>query len=209
MLDTAVIAFTTYFATIGPIEAAAIFAGLTPDNTAAQRRAMALKGTLIGASILLVFALVGDLVLEQLGITLAALRAAGGILLLVLGIEMVFARSSGATSTTKDEASEAADKQDISVFPLATPLIAGPGAIAATMLLVAETGGDWGLHAVVIGALLVILALTYLLLLSAGQIQRLLGVTGLKVINRVLGILLAALAVQFIFDGVRESGIFQ
>ena len=95
MFDTAVVAFTTYFATIGPIEIAAIFAGLTPDNTASQRRLMALKGTLIAGGILLVFALVGEVVLEGLGITLAAFRAAGGILLLILGIEMVFARSSG------------------------------------------------------------------------------------------------------------------
>ena len=208
MFDTAIVAFTTYFATIGPIEIAAIFAGLTPDNTVSQRRSMALKGVLIAGGILLVFALVGEVVLEGLGITLAAFRAAGGILLLILGIEMVFARSSGGTSTTEDEASEAAQKQDISVFPLATPLIAGPGSIAATLLLVAETGGDWGLQSVVIAALVAILVLTYLLLLSASRVQKLLGVTGLKVINRVLGILLTALAVQFIFDGVRESGIF-
>ncbi len=120
---------------------------------------------------------------------------------------MVFARNSGGTTTTADERAEATAKQDVSVFPLATPLIAGPGAIGAAILLVAEAQRDPLRIAVVIGALLAVVLLTYLLLLASTQVQKLLGVTGLHVITRVMGVLLAALAVQFLFDGIRDSGL--
>ncbi len=207
MLETALVAFTTFFATIGPPDVAALFAALTAQNTPAERRAMALKGTLIAAAVLLVFAFFGEALLTVFGISLAALRTAGGILLLLIAIDMVFARPSGGTTTTSAENEEAVAKADISVFPLATPLIAGPGAIGATILLVANAQGDWTAVAVVVAALLTVLVLTYLLMLVAGQVQRLLGVTGLQVVSRVIGVLLAALAVQFIFDGIGASGL--
>ena len=207
MLETALIAAATFFATIGPPDVAALFAALTPGTSAAERRAIALKGTLIAAGILLFFALFGEAVLTHFGITLAALRTAGGILLLLIAIDLVFARSSGGTTTTEEENQEAADKADISVFPLATPLIAGPGAIGAAILLVAEAQGDPALVATVVAALLGILLLTFVLMLAASQVQRLLGVTGLHVVSRVIGVILAALAVQFIFDGIAASGL--
>jgi multiple antibiotic resistance protein len=119
----------------------------------------------------------------------------------------VFARNSGSTTTTDEENREAAGKADISVFPLATPLIAGPGTISATMLLMAEARGDHLQMAIVVLVLLGVLALTLALMLVATQVQRLLGVTGLHVVSRVIGVLLAALAVQFIFDGIGASGI--
>ena len=207
MLQTALVAFTTFFATIGPLDTAALFPALTPHNTAQERRAMALKGALIGGAILVFFALFGEGVLAAFGITLPALRTAGGVLLLLIAIDMVFARPSGGTTTTPDEQAEAATRQDVSVFPLATPLIAGPGAIGAAILLTADADGD-PLHlAIVVAALLAVILLTYLLLLAATAVQRLLGVTGLHVISRVMGVLLAALAVQFIFDGVAGSGL--
>jgi multiple antibiotic resistance protein len=209
MLEAALMALTTFFATVGPLETAALFPALTPHNTARERRAMARKGTLIGAGILLFFAICGEGVLRAFGITLPALRTAGGVLLLLIAIDMVFARPSGGTTTTADELAEAAAKQDVSVFPLATPLIAGPGAIGAAILLVADTQGDLVKPAVVIGALLVIVLLTYLLLLAATQVQRLLGLTGLQVVTRVMGVLLAALAVQFLFDGIAASGVLR
>ena len=137
MLETALVAFTTFFATIGPLDTAALFPALTPQNTARERRAMARKGCLIGAGILLFFAFFGEGVLTAFGISLPALRTAGGILLLLIAVDMVFARNSGGTTTTADERAEATAKQDVSVFPLATPLIAGPGAIGAAILLVA------------------------------------------------------------------------
>jgi multiple antibiotic resistance protein len=207
MLETALIAFTTFFATIGPADVAALLAVLTPRSSAAERRAMAIKSTLIAAAILLPFALFGDTILTLFGITLPALQTAGGILLLLIAIDMVFARSSGSTTTTDEENREAAGKADISVFPLATPLIAGPGTISATILLMAEARGDHLQMAIVVLVLLGVLALTLALMLVATQVQRLLGVTGLHVVSRVIGVLLAALAVQFIFDGIGASGI--
>lgn len=207
LIETAGIALATFFATIGPIDVAAIFAALTTSSDVAHRRSMAIRGTLIGAAILLVFALVGEALLMSFGISLAALRTAGGILLLLIGIDMVFARSSGGSSTTDEEEREAATKEDISAFPIGMPLIAGPGAMSATILLMANTEGDLALKAVVIGALLVILLVTFVSMLLAGQIQRVLGVTGMHVIARIFGVLLCALAVQFIFDGILQSGL--
>ena len=207
MLETAAVAFTTLFATISPIEAAAVFAAITPGSSAAHRRSMAIRGSLIAGGILLVFALFGELLLSTLGISLAALRTAGGILLLLIGIDMVFARSSGGTSTTAEETREAEQKQDISVFPLATPLIAGPGAMGAVILLMANAQGEWKIQATVIACLLAVLLMTFVALLGATLIQKFLGVTGLQVIGRIFGVLLSALAVQFIFDGIGQSGL--
>ncbi len=209
MLETALIALTTFFATVGPIDVAAIFAGLTPGASAAERRAMAVKATLIAFLVLMVFALFGTEALRHLGITLPALKTAGGILLLLIAIDMVFARHSGGTSTTPDESREAKAKGDISVFPLATPLIAGPGTMGAVVLLMAEAEGNLLAELVVMGALTAILLLTFLLLLAATMVQKYLGVTALNVITRVVGILLAALAVQFIFDGIGASGLLR
>jgi len=207
MIETGGLALATFFATIGPLDVAAMFAALTADQTAHQKRAVAIRGTLIGTVILVAFALIGELLLARLGISLAALRAGGGILLLLIGIDMVFARSSGGTSTTDDEDKEAVSKADISVFPLATPLIAGPGAMGAAILLMANQDGNLTGQAIVIGSLLAILFLTFISLLLASKIQSLLGVTGMQVITRVMGVLLTALAVQFIFDGIKQSGL--
>ncbi|MBL4614833.1 MAG: NAAT family transporter [Magnetovibrio sp.] len=208
MLEIALVAFMTFFATIGPVDVAALFAVLTKHNRPKQRRALAFKGLLIASSILLMFAVFGEAALARLGITLAAMRTAGGILLLLIAIDMVFARHSGISSTTDDETDEAKTKEDISVFPLATPLIAGPGSMGAVVLLTAEAGGDLVHWSLIVGALLAVLLLTLILLLMAGQVQRVLGVTGLNVISRVVGVLLAALAVQFMFDGLAGSPLF-
>jgi len=207
MMETAIVAFTTFFATIAPLDVAAMFAALTPNATAAEKRSMAIRGTMISAAILLSFALVGEIVLSTLGISLAALKVAGGILLLLIGIEMVFARSSGGTSTTDEEDQEAIASNDIAVFPLATPLIAGPGAMGATILLMADARGDLVAEAVIIGAMLTVLLLTLALLLLTNKVLRLFGITAMYVISRVFGVLLSALAVQFMFDGLAQSGL--
>jgi multiple antibiotic resistance protein len=207
MIETAIVAAATFFATIGPLDVAAMFAVMTSENTPKERRRTAIRGTLIATVILLVFALLGERMLGGLGISLPALRIAGGILLLLIGIEMVFAMSSGARTTTDEEELEAATRQDIAVFPLATPLIAGPGAMGAAILLMADAAGDWLLQAAVIAALLIMLLLTLIGMLLASQLQRLLGVTGMQVISRVFGVLLSALAVQFILDGIAQSGL--
>lgn len=207
MLEMVIIAFTTLFATVGPLDVAAIFAVLTAELTPRARRAVALRGTAIATGILVLFAWSGETLLDLLGISLPALRVAGGILLLLIGIELVFARSSGSTSATDEEVQEATTRQDISVFPLATPLIAGPGAMGATILLMTGTHGDPLLQLAVMVGLLAVMLLTLVGLLLASQVQRILGVTGMHVVSRVFGILLSALAVQFIFDGIAQSGL--
>lgn len=207
IIETATVALATFFATIGPLDVAAVYAGLTGAETPKRRRSMAIRGTLIAAGILVAFAIVGEYLLASLGISLAALRTGGGILLLLIGIDMVFARTSGSTSTTEEEEQEAMGKRDISVFPLATPLIAGPGAMGATILLMANSEGNLILQATVIASLLVILLLTFIMLLLSSKIQQLFGVTGMHAVTRVFGVLLSALAVQFIFDGIAQSGL--
>ena len=207
VIETAGVAFATFFATIGPLDVAAMYAALTSGVSPKRRRQMAVRGTLIAGAILLLFALVGDFLLAGLGISLAALRTGGGILLLLIGIDLVFARSSGSTSTTDEEEKEAQSKQDISVFPLATPLIAGPGALGAVILLMANAEGEPVLQAAVIASLIAILLVTLAMLILASEIQQFLGVTGMHVVTRIFGVLLSALAVQFIFDGIAASGL--
>ncbi len=207
MIETAIVAFTTFFATIGPVDVAVIYAAMTRGSSASMKTSMALRGCLVATVILICFALVGDGLLTSLGISLAAFKFAGGILLLLIAIDMVFARSSGGTSTTDEENREAEGKEDVSVFPLATPLIAGPGTMGAVILLMATAEDDLLSQGIVIGALLAVLVITLVLLLLANKVQQLLGVTGIHVISRIFGVLLAALAVQFMFDGIASSGL--
>lgn len=205
MFETALIALTTFFATIGPLDVAISFAALTPGFTPAERRATAVKGTVIAGVLLAFFVVFGKAVLDLFGISLPALRIAGGILLLLIAVDMVFARTSGGLSTTNEERKEAAKRLDISVFPIATPLIVGPGAISAVVLLMAEARGDAVHAAVVVGALAANLVLTLVLMLIASQVQKVLGLTGVHVISRIVGILIAALAVQFVLLGLAET----
>ena len=207
VLETFTVGLATFFATIGPLDVAAVFAALTAGETAKYRKRMAIRGALIATSILILFALIGETLLSTLGISIAALRTGGGILLLLIGIDMVFARSSGSTSTTDEEEKEALGKRDISVFPIATPLIAGPGAMGAVILLMANAEGDLVLQFTVVASLMTILGLTFAMLLLSSQIQRLFGVTAMHVVTRIFGVLLSALAVQFIFDGIAQSGL--
>lgn len=207
-LDTFLLALSTFFATLGPADLILVYAAITERHTSAERQMMALRGVLIATGILLFFAVFGQALLNLFGITLPALRIAGGILLLLISIDMVFARHSGGTGTTPEEENEALSRPDISVFPLATPLIAGPGAISATILL-ATPAGLFSLQWLeIVVALLAILTLCWFAMLVAIPIQRLLGLTGLAVVSRVVGVLLAALAMQFLIDGIRSAGVF-
>lgn len=207
MLETAAIAFTTFFATVAPVDSAIMFAALTAENTSAERKNMAIRGVSIATGLLLLFALFGEALLARLGISLAALTTAGGILLLLMGIDLVFARSSGAMSTTRAESKEAEHRQDISVFPLATPLLAGPGTMGAVILIMANTHDRLDHAATVVAMLLLVMGVSLMLLLVAGKLEKVLGVTGMRVINRVFGVLLCSLAVQFIFNGIHNSGV--
>lgn len=207
MTDLILTTAIAFFVTIDPIGLGPMFAGLTAGMDPAYRRRTAIKGVLIGAGLLFGFAFVGDILLRALGIGVGAFRIAGGILLLLVAIDMVFARESGLRTATEDEKQEARHRADISVFPLAIPLIAGPGAMTSTVLLMGRANGDLLSEVIVLGVLATVLLGTLLTLLFAGEVSRLLGVTGINVINRVLGILLTALACQFVIDGVIESGM--
>lgn len=206
MLETAIVAFTTLFATVAPLDCAIMYAALTTETPPRQSRAMAIKGVIIASAILLVFAFIGQPLLASLGISLAALRTSGGILLLLIGIDMVFIRSSS-MSTSPEQEKEAGNKPDISVFPLATPLIAGPGAMGAIILLMANTDGHIVHSMMVLGALGLVMILTLAALMAASKIRHILGVTGMQAVSRIFGVLLSALAVQFIFDGIAQSGL--
>jgi len=206
MVDPLVAAFVTLLVVIDPPGVVPIFAGLTGRANAVERRRMAVNGSLIAAGILIAFALVGEMLLHLLGIGLPAFRIAGGILLLLLSVEMVMARHSGLRATTTDEEAEGSHRADITVFPLAIPLIAGPGAMTSVVLLMGGAPDLVG-KAMILGVLVLVLLLMLVCLLLTGQVMRLLGVTGINVVSRVAGIILAALAVQFVIDGVRAAWI--
>jgi multiple antibiotic resistance protein len=189
---------------IDPVGSAAIFAALMRGAPEPYRRHMAWRGTLIAGILILAFAFVGAPLLDALGITLPAFRVAGGVLLFLLAIDMVFARPSGIRYPTAREEEEAGHRADISVFPLAFPLLAGPGALTSIVLLMSRAHSPLEAAGVIV-ALVIVMAVTLALLLSASQVMRLLGVTGTNVVGRVLGIILAALAAQYILDGVAQG----
>lgn len=193
----------TFLVILDPVGVAALFAGLSEGRTEDERRRIARVGTLVSAGVLYVFAFAGEALFAALGVSLAAFRIAGGVLLFLVAIDMVFARHSGLRSTTQKENVEAHQRTDISVFPLAIPLIAGPGAIASVMLLMGEAEGSLARQAAVLAVLAILLLFTYGLLRIASRLVSLLGVIGTNVVGRVLGIVLAALAAQFIIDGAR------
>jgi multiple antibiotic resistance protein len=205
MIDVALNAFTTLFVVIDPLGLLPVLLALTPGATAAERRRMALTGTLIATAILLAFALVGDLVLRLLGIGLPAFRIAGGLMLLLIALEMVFERRAERRSRSAQEMKDVGGPDDISVFPLAIPLLSGPGAIASVMLLMARYEGDLAAQAAVVAMLLLVMALCAGIFHFIEPIQRMLGATLTHIVSRLLGILLAALAVQYVLDGIRNA----
>jgi len=208
MLETALTSFTTFFATVGPIEAAVFFATLTPSLGASERRWIAIKATLIATGILASATLAGGPLLKELGVTIPALQTAGGIILLLIALEMVFARPMSAFKLTPPEGAEAQTKDDLAVFPLATPLLAGPGAMSAGILLAANADGKAAYLTITVAALGVVMVATLALLLLAHEVSHMLGVTAQRVLMRVFGILLAAIAVQALFNGLEASGLF-
>lgn len=200
----AVSSFVTLFVVIDPVGVAVIAGSLTQGLSAETRRSVAWRGTLIAGALLLAFAFGGDALLEALGITLPALRIAGGILLFLLSVDMVFARSSGIRSPTKPEQEEANQRNDIAVFPLAFPLLAGPGALTSIVLLMGRADKIAGM-ALVIAALVAVLILSLLALRFADTVTSFLGVTGANVVGRLSGVILAALAAQFVLDGLAHG----
>lgn len=206
ILAIAIPAFITLFVVIDPVGVAPVFATLTEGTSAAHKRRMAIKGTFIGALILLFFAVVGEGFLGALGITMPAFRTAGGIMLFLIAIDMVFEKRSERRERRVGEVSEqtddGAEDDDISTFPIAVPFIAGPGSIGTVMLLVGAGEGDPFHQMVVFGTLGVVLLIALGVFLMAGTVMALLGPGITKAFTRVLGIVLAALATQLVFDGI-------
>lgn len=202
MIEIALSAFITLFIVLDPPGMAPIFAALTENETDSARRRLALRGTVIAGLILIAFAFVGEWFLHMLGITIEAFRIAGGLLLFMVAVDMLFAHESPLRRTTPTEQEEAIQRQDISVFPLAIPLIAGPGAMTTVVLLMQQTAGDVTAQAMTIAILAVVLGLVLISLLASVKLVRMIGVTGTNVITRVLGLILGALAVQYVVDGV-------
>lgn len=204
MIELYVSALITFFVVIDPPGCAPIYAGLTAGASPAHTRAMAIRAVGVATLILLVFALFGEQLLHALGIGLDAFRIAGGIMLFVIAMDMVFERRTQRREDRAQKIMETPEVEDVSIFPMAMPMIAGPGSIASVMLLMSRTTG-LSASLVVLGAMLTILALTLLALLAAGPIMRVLGAKIEAVITRLLGVLLAALAAQFVIDGLKAS----
>ncbi|SEM91792.1 multiple antibiotic resistance protein [Sphingomonas gellani] len=202
MLELYISTFITFFVVIDPLGCAPIFAGLTSGASSVHRRAMAVRAVLVSAAILLVFALFGEGLLHGLGISLASFRIAGGIMLFLIALEMVFEKRTQRREDRAAKVAESPEVEDVSIFPMAMPMIAGPGSIATVMLLMARNNG-LERSLIVLAATATILAITLVALLAAGPIMRLLGTRIEAVITRLLGVLLAALAVQFVIDGLQ------
>jgi multiple antibiotic resistance protein len=198
-------AFATLLVTIDPPAIAPMFLALTMGMNAGEKRQVAARATLIAALALTFFAMAGQKMLILLGITLPAFRIAGGLLLFWIAFEMVFDRRGERKSDVARTAIDQDHIRNVAAFPLAIPLMAGPGAITATMLLAGQTGGDMALMAVLIGLIFVVCGLCWLVFRFADSISGLLGVTGNVVLTRLLGIVLVALAVQFVIDGAKAA----
>ena len=200
-------AFVTFLVVIDPPGCAPIFASLTSGTSAAHRRATALRSVGIAAGILIFFGLFGEDLLHALGVSLTAFRIAGGILLFLIGIEMLYGRVTQ-TTTSAGEEEEAVEKDDVSVTPLAIPLLAGPGSIAAVILLSGDAG-ELRAVAPVVAAIAVVLGVTWLLLSTTDTLLRVLGRIGVRVVARVMGLLLLFLSVQQVIDGLRALQIIE
>ncbi len=204
MVELFISAFITFFVVIDPPGCAPIYASLTKGASAQQRRGMAIRASIIAAAILFVFALFGEDLLGALHIELNSFRIAGGIMLFLIAIDMVFEKRTERREERAQKIIETPEIEDVSVFPMAMPMIAGPGSIASVMLLMSQNEGmDRSL--VVLGALAAVLLLTLIALIAAGPIMRVLGAKAEAVITRLLGVLLAAVAAQFVIDGLRAS----
>jgi len=204
LLDVPVLitAFATLFVIIDPIGLLPLFVALTQGMDAKQRRAIALRASAISVGVLLLFGLLGEAVLGFVGISMPAFRIAGGVLLFLTALDMLFERR---TKRREDQAEEE-DRPDPSVFPLAVPLMAGPGAIASMILLTGQTEGNLAMTAATFGVMVLVILIAFLLFLAGTPLERALGKTGINVVTRLLGMLLAALAVQFILDGLADFG---
>ncbi|MDH5527641.1 MAG: MarC family protein [Nitrospirota bacterium] len=196
--------FVTFLVVLDPLGMVPIFWAITHQVAPVHRRHIAVQGVFTATLILIAFAFVGRGFMELFGITLPAFQIAGGILLFLLSMDMIFARQSGLRSTTDSEQEEALHKSDVAIFPLAFPLIAGPGAMTTVLLFSDRSEGTLRFIGT-IGIMLFVLGLVLLCLLAANRIMRRMGETGTNAVSRLLGLILAALSVQYVVDGIHGS----
>jgi len=206
MINEAITVFVALFVVIDPIGLGPMFVALTQGASAAERRRIGITGISVAAGILTVFGLAGESILTFLGISFAAFRIAGGLLLFLIALDMVFERRAQRRESKTGE-EERAPRHDPSVFPLAIPLVSGPGSIATMILLVGRQQGDIAGQVTVFAVLYLLLALVLVMFFLGGFIERLLRRTGVLVVSRLLGMLLAALSVQFVLDGLAAFGV--
>lgn len=206
-MDTAflITSFVTLFVIIDPVGLLPIFIALTPGMTAAERRSIAFRASTVAFFVLALFAFFGEAVLGFIGISMEAFRIAGGALLFLTALDMLFERRTKRREDRAQESEEYDSSSDPSVFPLAIPLIAGPGSIATVILLAGQSPGVQGTF-LVLGVALAVIASAILLFLAGGLLERALGKVGITVVTRILGMLLAALSIQFILDGLKAFG---
>ncbi|MBK5960322.1 hypothetical protein CCR97_19265 [Rhodoplanes elegans] len=202
MLEFVITAFVTFFVVIDPLGILPIFMALTGKKSVGIRKQIAVRAIILASVILIAFAFAGDTVFRFLGISLPAFRIAGGLLLLLLSIDMILVRPSGLRTATKAEEDEAEESADIAVFPLAVPLIAGPGAMTSVLLIMGKAGSDFLIQLIAMSVLISVLLLCLLVFIFASRLMTVLGLTGVNVIGRVFGIVLAGLAIQYMLDGL-------
>src|SRR5438132_8108162 len=203
LLSFSLLSLSAIFFVVDPMGVVPVFVAMTQRDTEEKRERMARRAALTAFVILTVFAVAGTVIFRLLGVTLGAFKVAGGILLLLTSIEMLRAQQAR-TRIIPEEQQEGTEKDDVAIFPLAIPLLAGPGAIATVTALMGRAGRKLFAVPVILSIALTCIA-SYLMLVAADRIARFLGVTGLNVMNRVIGLIIGALAVQFMFDGVRDT----
>ena len=197
-----ILAFSTLFTLVNPIGLSPVYLSIVENFGDEERKQIALKGTITAFIILIIFSLIGDIIFSFYGITISAFKIAGGILFFRTGIQMLEARVSRSRSTPKEK-EEAETKDDIAYTPIGIPLIAGPGAITSVLILSSESP-KWELRLVLFGIIAIVLLLTYVIFLGSDYLNQRFGATGLRIVQRIMGLILMVIAVQFVIDGVEE-----
>ncbi len=204
LLQFAFIAFTSIFVLVDPIAAVPTFLAMTPEADRRSRRHMAMRAAWTCFAVLAVFSFAGTLIFKLFGITLPAFKIAGGLILGLIGLDMLQAKRSP-TKETPGDAAEAMGKEDVGIVPLGIPMLAGPGSISSVMVLMSQNS-DWPHALVIFSAIAVISAVSYVVLAGADWVGGHLGESGIRILTRMMGLLLLAIAVQFILNGIREAG---
>ena len=204
LFQFSLIAFTSIFVLVDPIAAVPTFLAMTVDSNRAQRRHMAVRAAWTCFIVLLVFSMAGTLIFRLFGITLAAFKIAGGLILGLIGLDMLKAKRSP-TKETPDDTEEGAEKEDVGIIPLGIPMLAGPGSISSVMVLMGQNT-DWPHASVVIGAIAASAFISFLVLAAADRVSSYLGETGIRILTRMMGLLLTAIAVQFVLNGLKDAG---